>query len=335
MKTKYESFAVGKLSEGCKMCLKGGKMVLFVTGVCPRNCDYCPLSDKRKNIDKIYANEKECKNFKDIEKEVLESGATGCGVTGGDPLAKFDRTIKILSQLKKRFGKNFHIHIYVSTLLVTEEKIKTLSRVVDEIRFHPDLEKNIEEEIRKISIAEKYFDKKNIGIEIPIFPDKKKDTINFLKKAISHISFLNLNELEIGESNINWINKNYSLNEDTYTINNSLEEGKEIIKKFEKQIRIHLCTAKTKNWYQFRNRLKNYSEKKFFKKTSDGTQIYFSTKEEKIKKILTKENYYFDEAKKQYVINPNKVREILGKLKIFKIEEYPTSDRDIVETEEF
>jgi len=335
MKTKYDSYSSGKLCEGCQRCLNGKKMVLFVTGICPRNCEYCPLSNKRKNIDKIYANEKECKNFKDIEKEVLESGATGCGVTGGDPLIKFDRTIKILSQLKKRFGKNFHVHIYLSTLLVDERKIKILSRFVDEIRFHPMFEKPIEEEIKKIAIAKKYFNKKDTGIEIPVFPDKKNETIKLISEAIPHIGFLNLNELEIGESNLNWINKNYSINEDTYTIKNSIKIGKERIKKFEKQIDVHLCTAKTKNWYQFRNRLKSYPEKRFFKKTDDGTQIYFSTKEESVKKILNEGEYYFDSPKKQYILNPKKVKDLIGKIKIFRIEEYPTNDRDIVEMEEY
>lgn len=335
MKTKYDSYCSGKLCEGCKKCLNGKKMVLFVTGVCPRNCDYCPLSDKRKNVDKIYANEKECRNFKEIEKEVLESGASGCGVTGGDPLIKFDRTIKILAQLKKRFGNEFHIHIYLSTLLVDENKIKTLSQFVDEVRFHPIFENDLEEEIKKISIAKKYFGKKNIGIEIPVFPDKKNQTIKMVSEAIPYIGFLNLNELEIGESNLNWIDKNYSINEDTYTIKNSLKVGKEIVKKFEKKIDIHLCSAKTKNWHQFRNRLKNYPEKKFFKKTDEGTQIYFSTKEESIKKILNEKEYYFDSPKKQYILNPKKIEKILGKIKIFKIEEYPTNDRDIVEMEEY
>lgn len=335
MKTKYESFSCGNLCEGCKRCLEGKKMVLFVTGICPRNCNYCPLSKKRKNVDKVFANERECRSFKEIEKEIINSNAKGCGVTGGDPLFNFKRTIKILSQIRNRFKKNFHIHIYLSTLLIDEKKLEILSKYVNEVRFHPDLEKNIEEEVKKIAIAKKYFDKKNIGIEIPLFPDKEKETIKFLENAIEHIGFLNLNELEIGESNFDWIKKNYSLNEDTYTIKNSIITGKKIIKKFDKKINIHLCTAKTKNWYQFRNRLKNYSQKKFFKKTEDGTQIYFSTRDKKIQKILKKEDYYFDEEKKQYILNPKVISKLIDKIKINKLEEYPTSDRDVVESEEY
>jgi pyruvate formate-lyase activating enzyme-like uncharacterized protein len=123
------------------------------------------------------------------------------------------------------------------------------------------------------------------------------------------------------------------MNKDSYTINGSLGLGKEILKKFGNKIKIHLCTAKTKNWYQYRNRLKNYNPMKFSKRTEDGTVIYFSTTDSKIKKLSKKEDYYLDKQKKQFVINPSKVLGLLNKIDIFKMEEYPTSDRDIVESE--
>ena len=333
MKTNSESFCSGKLCEGCNRCLVGRKLVLFITGICPRNCEYCPLSDKRKNVDKIFANEKEVRSVKEVFSEVNLSGANSCGITGGDPLVKLDRTIKYADALKKKYGKNFHIHIYVSTQLVTRENIRRLSKVVDEIRFHPEIEGNFEEEIKKINYANEFFEKKNIGIEIPLFPKKKKETFAFIEKAIPYLGFINLNELEIGEANFDWIGKNYSMNKDSYTIKGSLELGKDIIKKFGNKINIHLCTAKTKNWYQYRNRLKNYKILKFSKRIDDGTVIYFSTKDKDIKKLLNKEDYYLDKPKKQFIINPNKILGLHGKLEISKIEEYPTSDRDIVESE--
>jgi pyruvate formate-lyase activating enzyme-like uncharacterized protein len=100
-------------------------------------------------------------------------------------------------------------------------------------------------------------------------------------------------------------------------------------------VNVHLCTARTKNWYQFRNRLKKYSQKKFFKKTDDGTQIYFSTREKEIQKILKKEDYYFDEEKKQFILNPKIVPKLIGKIRMKRLEEYPTSDRDVVESEDY
>ena len=61
-KTPYASYLSGSLTKGCKLCVKGQKMVLFVTGLCSRGCEFCPLSKMRKSIDKIYANERKISN---------------------------------------------------------------------------------------------------------------------------------------------------------------------------------------------------------------------------------------------------------------------------------
>ncbi|MFA5084343.1 MAG: radical SAM protein, partial [Candidatus Paceibacterota bacterium] len=119
-KTKFASYCTNKLPEGCRFCVKGQKLVLFITGICSRNCFYCSLSEKRKNKDIVWANERECGSPKDAIAEAIASRAEGAGITGGDPLIVLDRTIKYAKALKKKFGKKFHIHIYLPTKLVTK-----------------------------------------------------------------------------------------------------------------------------------------------------------------------------------------------------------------------
>ncbi len=334
--TKYESFSKGSLPRGCKLCLKGKKAVIFVTGKCSRNCFFCPLSKLRKNKDISYINERRIFSNKDLIEEIKNSGAKGCSLTGGDPLIKLNRTLNIAKKLKQKFGKKFHIHIYLSTKLVTENNLEKLSKYVNEVRFHPDLKKPLEEETKKIKLASKFWKKNKIGIELPMISNNSKKIILFLDEIKDYVSFLNLNEFESGEISQDYLLKKYTLNSDGYTIKNSIKSGLRLIKIIEKKypkLKIHLCTARTKNWHQYRNRLKNYKIPKFFKQTEEGTNIYFSTKNKNLSKFLIKKDYYFDKSKNQFILNPKKVFEIKDNLKVYKIEEYPTYDREEVEKE--
>ena len=336
-KTKYASYLSGKLPKGCQLCVKGEKSVVFVTGLCSRNCFYCPLSELRKDKDVSYANERKFEDVSQLVKEIKLSNSKGCSLTGGDPLIQLDKTLLFARTLKKEFGRKFHIHIYLSTKLVDEEKLKSLSKCVDEVRFHPDLKNSIESEIKKISLAEKYWNKENIGIELPMFPNQTKQIFNFVKKVSPHISFVNFNELEVGEFNEKSMIRKYKTNKDGYTVKSSISAGEKLIKKLEKeklQLNIHLCTAELKNWHQYRNRLKKHKSFPFSKKTSDGTIIYFATKDEKIKDLLKEKDYLKDNLKNQIILNPKKVRKLKNKFKIRKIEEYPTYDREEAESEE-
>ncbi|PIN77749.1 hypothetical protein COV15_01560 [Candidatus Woesearchaeota archaeon CG10_big_fil_rev_8_21_14_0_10_34_12] len=349
MKTKFSSFCLNGISSGCKYCVKGRKLVLFISGKCSRNCSYCSLSEKRKNKDTIWANERECRNIKEVIKEARESRATSAGITGGDPLLFLSRTLKFAEELKKTFGKNFHIHIYLPTKLVTKEKLKKLSKYIDGVRFHPGFlanklnEKQIREEITKIKLAKLFWDKKNIGIELPMIPDKKKEIFAFIKQVKPFISFVNLNEFEISDTNFNYIIKHYKLNSDTYTIKNSVQAGLWIIKQCKKSrlnLKIHLCTAKTKNFFQYQNRLKLHTTLPYGFRTQEGLVKYFAiyAKNNKelnkiFKEIKKLKHLYIDASKNRIILSEKTTRKLLGKYKITRVEEFPTYDGIEVESE--
>ncbi len=348
MKTPYYSYCEKGIAQGCKFCVKGQKLVLFVGGKCSRNCWYCSLSKKRKNKDIVWANERVCKKPKDAIKEVEESNAKGAGITGGDPLVYQKITLKYAKALKKKFGKKFHIHIYLPPQLVTESKLKKFKKYIDEIRFHPtfmskEISKEIyNQEIEKIKLASKIFGKLNTGCELPLIPGKEKEIIKFTKEISQYISFLNLNEFEISETNFNKITKKFKLNQDTYTISNSIKKGKEIIKKLKNtklkntKLKIHLCTAKTKNYAQYQNRLKIHKILQYGNRTEDGSVIYFCIYNitNKILKQLKKhtKKFYLDKKQKRIILPMKDVERIYetNKFKIFGIEEYPTFDQEIL-----
>ena len=81
-----ESKYISPLSPACKMCAEGAKLVVLITGICSAKCFYCPLSAKKKGKDRIFANEWELKNEKDVKKLIKEAElieAKGAVFTGG------------------------------------------------------------------------------------------------------------------------------------------------------------------------------------------------------------------------------------------------------------
>lgn len=339
-KTRFGSYCLNGIAKGCRHCVKGKKLVLFITGICPRNCEYCSLSNLRKNKDDIWANERKSRKIKEIIQEAIESKADSAGITGGDPLVKLKRTIKYARELKKVFGKKFHIHIYLPTNLTSKEKLKGLSRAVDEVRFHPAFlckKEKRSEDIEKIKLAKEFFNKSSIGVEMPMIPDKKQEILDFILDVEKEIGFVNLNEFEIGESNFNFITKKYKLKENGYVISKSKEAGIWVLKQLEKRktkLNVHLCMADTKNNFQYKNRLKQHKILPFGKKTKDGTVLYLAIKKDikRLSKKYPKESY-IDRQKNRLIISQKLAKKLLTDYKVERAEEFPTYDRIEVEKE--
>ena len=333
-KTKFASYCTNKLPEGCRFCVKGQKLVLFITGICSRNCFYCSLSEKRKNKDIVWANERECGSPKDAIAEAIASRAEGAGITGGDPLIVLDRTIKYAKALKKKFGKKFHIHIYLPTKLVTKEKLEKLSKYIDEIRFHPDFLNG--DGIEKLRLAGLFWNKPNIGIELPVFPDKATETFDFIAKASPFIGFANLNELEISDTNFSHMTKHYRMNKDGYAVHGSKEAGLKILKMCGQaglKLNAHFCTAETKNFHQYQNRIKLREIMPYGYRTPSGTVRYFAVYGN-INGLKGK-GIYLDKRNKRAIISEKLASKLLAQgFKVERVEELPTYDAVVIEKEE-
>ena len=256
IKTNFYSWKKGKLPKGCAYCVKGQKLVLFLTGLCPNNCFYCPVSEQKSGKDVIFANEWKTTSPKDVIKEAELTDAKGAGITGGDPLVKLDRTIKYIKLLKKKFGKKFHIHLYTPLNLVTEAKLKQLHQAgLDEIRFHPMLDKP--NEWKKVELANKF--KWDVGVEIPVIPGKKRETKKLVDFIKDKVDFLNLNELEISDTNVNkLVEKGFKpKNKFSYGVKGSEKLAKDLLNYLKKsKLNVHYCTTTTKDKAQLAKRIK-------------------------------------------------------------------------------
>ena len=80
-------------AEGCVQCQQGSKLVLFVTGKCHWGCDYCPLSENRRETPDMFANERRCTSWDEVIEEGHAMNATGTGITCREALGAPDSSI--------------------------------------------------------------------------------------------------------------------------------------------------------------------------------------------------------------------------------------------------
>lgn len=272
-KTKWYSWKKGNLAKGCNLCVQGKKLVLFVTGLCPRHCYYCPISEKKWHKDVIYANEWKISSKNNVIEEAKLTEAEGAGITGGDPLARVERTVKYIKLLKKKFGKKFHIHLYTPLDLVDEKKLEQLYAAgLDEIRIHPDIYSD--KLWHKIDLIKKFNWK--IGVEIPAIPGLEKQTSKLIDFFKDKINFLNINELEISDTNAQMlVAKGFRpKNSFSYAVRGSEELAKKILRKY--SLNIHYCTTTLKDKIQLARRIKRRAKnvaRKFDKITKSGTLV--------------------------------------------------------------
>jgi len=336
--TKFHSYANGELSNGCKQCVKGQKLVLFITGVCTNDCYFCPLSEEKYHKDVIFANERPIVDFNEIIEEAKVSGARGAGITGGDPLTKIERTVEVIKLLKKTFGK-FHVHLYTPLKLVDEEKIKLLEDAgLDEIRFHLDLDDNVLWERVKIKT------KMVKGMEIPCVPGKDvKKAINFVK---DYVDFVNLNELEYSDAKHNKLAELgfTTKNDYTYAIKGSQELALEMLEEFS-DLRIHYCTVKLKDSVQLMNRIERRAKnvKNDFDIINGASlirgAIYGEDLEEMYKKVSELFKCVIDERKKRLLCSKGNAIKYSKKLRSWGyrpevVEELGTWDQWEIESQE-
>ena len=188
-------------TEGCIQCQTGSKLVLFITGHCHWMCDYCPLSETRREIDFMYANERrvDIGDWGAVIEEARAMNATGAGITGGDPVMARERVLEGIKILKKEFGDDFHLHMYTSIPFKSEWAKDFAEAGLDEIRFHF---LNLDSDKYRETISACSESGMLTGVELPCEPDKEEELMILLEKLREmDVDFLNLNELEITVGN--------------------------------------------------------------------------------------------------------------------------------------
>ncbi|MGP8320092.1 MAG: radical SAM protein [Methanosarcinaceae archaeon] len=260
------------LSEGCKLCKLGAKMVLFITGICGRECFYCPLSEDRKK-DVTYANERRVTSDVDVISEVRQMDALGTGITGGEPLLRADRVLHYIHLLKSEFGRNHHIHLYTAIALDKEILSALADAKLDEIRFHPpgELWDSLENTPFAESIKTAIKLGMSAGVEIPAM----KGAEGILPLLNNVGGFLNLNELEFSDTNADAMHLNgFELVND---MSNAVANSRACAEKLAAHSsKMHFCSSRYKDAVQLKKRLlriANITARTFDGITDEGTIV--------------------------------------------------------------
>ncbi len=261
------------LSEGCRLCYKGAKMVLFVTGLCGKDCFYCPVSNKKLGNDAIFANERLIEKDDDLIEEAISMDALGTGITGGEPLLRLNRVVHYITLLKNRFGDSHHIHLYTASA-PSKDVLESLKNAgLDEIRFHPpqNLWTDINRTPYQKSIITAHKLGLSTGIEIPSIPSDFSGILSLLEDIDG---FLNLNELEFSETNADELKKRNCATIDD--VSAAVSGSREVAASLQAN-KLHFCSSPFKDAVQLRERFKRIAKKTardFDEITDDGTLVY-------------------------------------------------------------
>ena len=357
----HDSSYIAPLSPACRMCAKGAKMVVLVTGLCSTNCFYCPLSFKKKGTDRIFADEWELDNECDTEKLIREAeaiDATGAGITGGDPLVVWRRVKKYITLLKNTFGDSFHIHLYTSGLKNAVHLPDLVAAGLDEVRFHPlpHTWSNMEKSPLKKTVQRLIDSSADVAIEIPVLPKKENEIMSLISWANHQgVRWVNLNELEFSERNCDaFLIRGYEVkNAISAAVKSSQNTAKKILKRSHSQslqIGIHYCSVSFKDGVQLKNRLLRRAKhiaQPYDVITKEGTLIkgviYPSNISLPSLLSLLHTTYkiplyllHLDSEKKRIELAAWKIETIASSLtsyghRCFIVEEYPSADRLEVE----
>ena len=259
------------VAPGCTLCREGAKLVLFVTGRCDRGCWYCPLSAERKGVDRVWANDREVVADDDLLAEARAMSALGTGVTGGDPFAAPERVAHYCRLLKAAFGPGHQVHLYTGRA-PTEDELRPLVGLVDELRLHPPHEDwgRILETPYPAAIRRARALGFAIGVEVPSLPG-----LEGLGPLLPLVDFLNINELEWGEASADGMRARGLVLAEPH--GNAVAGARDWARPQRGDDKVRYCSSSFKDAVQLRERMIRIAvntARPFDEVTGDGTVVY-------------------------------------------------------------
>lgn len=333
----------GALPRGCVLCQRGAKMVLLVTGRCGAGCWYCPLSAGKAGRDVVFADELRVRRAADMFLEARLIDAEGTGVTGGDPLCAPRRTLSLIRALKRRFGREHHIHLYTAGNFPAS-LVRALRRSgLDEMRFHPapPLWERFDGTGAAALLREAVGSGMAAGAEVPAIPGTGR-ALRSLARSLERAGadFLNLNELEYSETNFRELNRRgFGVRDDVSAgVRGSEGLARGLVEGLDGRLAVHYCSSGFKDGVQLRRRIMRRAQnvaRPFEVVTPDGTLLKGIVEgPPSVLRRLRREHRVpaalsaYDRRRGRAELAPRVLERVAGAFpgKAFVVEEYPTAD---------
>lgn len=281
------NFWAGPLPTGCRLCREGSKLVLYLTGLCQSHCYYCPVARDRMYVDRVFANEQEVQPG-DVDAVIAEGramSARGAGITGGDPMTVPDRVVAYCAALKGAFGAGFHIHLYTQNAFDPAWLPRLEAAGLDEIRFHPPSSwwEKMDASPWSSLLPGARAAGLRAGLEVPAIPHKEESLVRLASWADrAGAEFLNLNELEFSEANIDaLVSRGFDFaNDESNVVAGSRETARRVVERCLRQrlrTTVHFCASTYKDSVQLRKRLQRRArsaERPLDGVTPEGTLLF-------------------------------------------------------------
>ncbi len=247
----YYNIARGQTAVGCDMCLIGAKSVIFITGLCPLSCYYCPVDRERFGKDVMYVNDVLVQSVEEAVEVVKLYASEGAAITGGDPATVPERVNSLAEALKREFGRAFHIHVYSHILNLNNRAVGVLAAgEIDEVRIHLTSRRQALERERYVKALAA--SGKTVGIEVPALPGFEREIAEAINALAPYVSFVNINELDVSEANLSQLKAaGYSVR--GLNVAGSLEAAMKIASMV--SLPVHICLGRTKDVVQIGARL--------------------------------------------------------------------------------
>jgi uncharacterized protein len=285
----------------------------------------------------------------DLLEEARAMGATGTGITGGDPLGAIDRTEHYVRLLRTTFGPDHHLHLY--THEPNPEKLERLARAgLDEVRLHiphylwGNLHGAGAAYRRVLEEAPRWGLRR--GVEIPVLPEKEAE-LRRLLLALGElgVDFVNLNELEYSETNADGLDaRGYRVEAGTgWGVEGSRAVADRMVRELRTTVPVHYCSSKFKDAVQLRQRLIRRAARSapaWAETTDEGTVVFGVVEVPEGRSLaaatrhvaraagLRKPAYGVDERRRRVELPLEALRRVADRLPFpaFEVEEYPTAD---------